>query len=94
MSEIPRGNESVTPDEIRKRVEMLFHTPMQISLLEWQPIAQDLLGAATRLETLIEQNSKIKPRSRFWRFFCALWGCDGGWYEHCKRCGETIPPHY
>lgn len=48
----PTGNTEVTPQKIREHTERLYHTPMAMSLIEWGEVGSDLLGAATRIETL------------------------------------------
>jgi len=51
MNLIPKGNENVTPESIRDRAATLFRST-DLSFMDWQPVAQDLLGAATRIETM------------------------------------------
>lgn len=55
----PRGNVLVTPDQVRDRVRKIFHT-INVSLIEWSDIGNDLLGAATRIEELERELAESK----------------------------------
>ncbi len=54
-TDAPRGKDDASPQEIRDVVERLFHTPMSLSRQDWGPLANVLLGSATKIEALERQ---------------------------------------
>lgn len=64
---IPEGNLSVTAGEIREITERLFHTASGISLMEWSPIADNLLGAASRIENYESLLSGVRKLVGEWK---------------------------
>lgn len=70
--EIPEGNLSVTAGEIREITERLFHTASGISLAEWSPMANNLLGAASRIEQECRLRDSLTKLVEEWRLEAAM----------------------